>query len=115
MTCESYVPCLLYAFKMWTDSFKKNLINDQLRIDKYSKERERRVRVWPRSRLTFAPSPLLEKVREERVGRRCDLTGGSLVRKRAENGCGPIREPSRKQVGFRQRRSLLNLRKGSAE
>ena len=87
---------------MRTESFKKNIINDQLRTEKYSKESERRVRAWPTSRVTFE-SPLLEKIREERVGKRSDLTGWSLVRKREESGCGPILEPARRQaerVGF---------------
>ena len=96
---------------MRTESFKKNIINDQLRTEKYSKESERRVRAWSTSRVTFE-SPLLEKVREERVGKRSDPTGRSLVRKREESGCGPTREPARRQVGLRQRRSLLNLWRG---
>lgn len=52
---------------MRTDSFKEKIINDQLTIDKCPKERERRVRAWPTSRLTFE-STLVVKVREERVG-----------------------------------------------
>ncbi|XP_020631424.1 uncharacterized protein LOC110068387 [Orbicella faveolata] len=57
MTCESYVSCVFYAFKMRTDSFKKNMINDPLRIDKCSKERGRGLWMWPTSRLTFGGHP----------------------------------------------------------
>lgn len=114
MTCESYVSCVFYAFKMRTDSFKKNMINDPLRIDKCSKERVRGVWVWPTSRLTFG-SPLLEKVREGRVGKRSHPTGRNLARKPEEGGCAPKREPARRLVGLRQRRYLLDLRKGNTK
>lgn len=82
---------------MRTESFKKNIINDQMRTEKYSKESERRVRAWPTIRVTFE-SPLLEKVLEERVGKRSDPTGTSLVRRREESECGPILEPAYRQA-----------------